>query len=97
MSGCIVIKDRFGDCHARQLPSGVECNAYNLRQWAKELAEDCCLEDGESYRVGLCSVSDPGLARLRDRVAYEDGGIAWETEPTRHSDTIRCPAPELCG
>jgi hypothetical protein len=71
--GCVVIKDRFGDCHARQLHG--EANPQAIEAAARELASDVSCESGETIAVGLSPKRDPGAARLLWGVDYSDGGV----------------------
>lgn len=89
-TGCIVIKDRFGDCHATKMPVVEEANVAAMQRWAAELAENIGFEPGERYTYGVTSQRDPGAARLLDGVAFENGGIEWDDE------TITVPGCD-CG
>lgn len=71
--GCVVIKDRLGDVHARQLYG--EANPEAIDAAARELASDVSIDAGETIQVGLCAKDDAGAARLLWGVAYADGGV----------------------
>lgn len=74
MSGCIVIKDRFGDCHAHRIE---RAEPEDIEREARFLAANVSCDAGETVKVGLCCRSDPGAARLADGREYADGGIEW--------------------
>lgn len=74
--GCIVLRDRFGDVHAQSLRDG-EANPEAIKAQAADFAESLGFEPGESYKIGLSAVRDPGAARLGESRDYGDGGIEW--------------------
>lgn len=74
MTGCLVIRDRFGDVHAVRI---WRAEPEDIEREARALAGNVACDDGETIKVGLCCLSDPGAARLADGREYSEGGIEW--------------------
>jgi hypothetical protein len=72
MKKCVVVVDRFGDVHAKQLEGG------DVLAEAKALVETLGLADrpSEVFSYGIVTgTDDPGLARLQARSATACGSF----------------------
>jgi hypothetical protein len=61
---CLVIySEDTGDTYADTIPSGRDPFAY-AKESARDFADSCACDEGETIRYGVAAGKDPGAARL---------------------------------